>query len=199
MKRLHIWAFYSVAGAIAGYIILHPYSMLVYFLTGANQLPNSLPGWNEFSTHTFMPFRPVMLPMAIAFASLGGVIGFLVALLVERKKKLDAAMRESEKNRAALDAVKSLMVTLSHYLLNANMIIGGKVRHCRKGISDGDLLAALAVIEEQGRKIDAVIGALGKIVEIKKADYTTDGQISMLDISREVEKILMEADKRKNA
>jgi len=67
------------------------------------------------------------------------------------------------------------------------MIIGGKVRHCRKAISDQDILAALGVIEEQGRKIDAVVNALRESTEIRIARYTTDDKVQMIDISKEIE------------
>jgi hypothetical protein len=90
--------------------------------------------------------------------------------------------------------MKKLMVTLSHYLLNANMIIGGKVRHIRRRVSDQDVVASLAVIEAQGRKIDSVIDALKKVTEIKTTDYTADGTIAMIDISKELEKQLSLSD-----
>ena len=82
------------------------------------------------------------------------------------------------------------MVTLSHYLLNANMIIGGKVRHCRKMTVDQDKLASLNVIEEQGKKIDAVLKALRNSVEINTSGYTSDGLVAMINISRELEEKL---------
>jgi hypothetical protein len=84
------------------------------------------------------------------------------------------------------------MVTLSYYLLNANMIIGGKVRHGRKGTSNQDVLAALEVIEKQGRKIDTVIKSLREVTEIKTISYTTSEQVRMIDISREIDDRLKE-------
>ena len=44
-----------------------------------------------------------------------------------------------------------------------------------------------AMIEEQGRKIDKAVRALGKITEIKTADYASDGQIQMIDIAQELD------------
>jgi hypothetical protein len=66
------------------------------------------------------------------------------------------------------------------------MIIGGTVRHCIRLEPKQDILASLAVIEEQGRKIDAVIRVLGKITEMKTADYASDGQIMMIEIAQEL-------------
>ena len=78
-------------------------------------------------------------------------------------------------------------MTLSHHLLNANMIIGGKVRHSRKVVINEDILTDLTVIEEQGRKIYAVIKSLREAIEIKTADYTTSGEVKMIDIEKEIE------------
>ena len=72
------------------------------------------------------------------------------------------------------------------------MIIGGKVRHCRKGTSSKDILAALEAIEEQGRKIDAVIKSLREVTEIKTTSYTTSEQVRMIDISKEIDDRLKE-------
>jgi len=55
-------------------------------------------------------------------------------------------------------------------------------------VSDQDVISSLAVIEEQGRKIDSVINALKRVTDIKTADYTADGNIEMIDITKELEK-----------
>lgn len=193
MHRYVLQFLCALAGFVVGYFLLHPYAMLVYFLTTTEQAMS----WNAWSDHASEAFRSIMLPMAVSFAAFGGIIGFMIALLVERKRRLDAAAAESERNRVALEAVKNLMVTLSHYLLNANMIIGGKVRHCRKATTDEDILTALAVVEEQGQRIDAVIGALRNIVEMKTTNYTTDGRVAMFDIAGEIDRMLQEWHERK--
>ncbi len=79
------------------------------------------------------------------------------------------------------------MVTLSHYLLNANMVIGGKARRCQKKGGTSDILPDLKVIEEQARKIDAVIKALREITEVKTDIYSTGGAAKMIDITQQIE------------
>ena len=192
MKSLHWDLVVSViAGMGLGFLILHPYSMLVqrYISPGP---PESM--WRDLGEKAFDSFGPVMLSMGLAFALFGGVIGLLVAVLSDRRKKLLISRHEKEKQQIALRTIHDLMVTLSHHLLNANMIIGGKVRHCRKSAVDQDLLECLNVIEEQGRKIDAVLKSLRNLVEIHTVGYTTDRLVTMLDISKDLEEQLGRSD-----
>ncbi len=139
-----------------------------------------------------------MLLMGLAFGLLGGLIGFLFSVVTERGKRLLVSEHEREKREIALRTVHNLMVTLSHHLLNANMIIGGKVRHCRKTATGQDLLESLCVIEEQGRKIDAVLNSLRTLVEIHTSGYTSDGLVSMIDISRELDERLGKAERHRS-
>ena len=199
MNRLFLQLFCTVLGFVIGYTVLHPYAMLVYFLTTEGQVSSFFQDWSAWSLHASAAFGAVMLPMAVAFAVFGAIIGFMLALLIDRTRRLCAAELESEKSKSALQAIKNLMVTLSHYLLNANMIIGGKVRHCRKGTTNQDILAALDSVEEQGHKIDAVIGTLRHIVEMKTVEYTSDGRITMLDIAGEVDRELQKWKTEKEA
>lgn len=48
------------------------------------------------------------------------------------------------------------------------------------------------VVKEQRKKIDAVPRTLRDAVEIKKADYSTSGLVSMIGISRDIEERLEE-------
>jgi len=188
MQRHHNTAIlFTAAGTLCGYLIFHPYAMAVYLATHVHESGELHFHWRELASGTLAVFGPTMFTMSLPFAVFGAVIGLLLGIVVERTKKLEAEKYEHEKQKVALDTLKQLMVTMSHYLLNANMIIGGKVRHCRKATSDGDILAALDVVEENGRKIDAVISALRKVTEIKTAYYTTDGRVEMLDIAQEIE------------
>lgn len=170
-------------GAAIGYLVFHPYTMLVYFLTGFSPSGMHL-------KDIFFSFDRTMLPMGIAFAALGGFIGLLIAVIIEKQKQLYAMTLENEKKKAALETLKELMITLSHYLLNANMVIGGMVRRCKQMKSTEDILCSLEVIAEQARKIDAVMSTLKKITEIKTSKYAEEGQVLMIDISKEIEKLL---------
>jgi signal transduction histidine kinase len=180
-----------IAGIFLGYLIIHPFSMMMSAMMHLPQEGNLHLGWhNWLGAQTLKTFTPVMLPMAVAFSVLGGVIGLLAGALIAKRESLHQAELVKAKKKIALETMRNLLVTLSHYLLNANMIIGGKVRHCKKLVLDGDLLASLDVIEEEGRKIDSVIKALRELNEIKTVDYTSDGQILIIDITRELDEQL---------
>lgn len=180
-----------ILGLFLGYLIIHPFSMIMSALMHLHQEGNFHLHWQDLlSTHALKTFTPVMLPMAVSFAVLGGVIGLLVGTLISKRESLHQAELARAKKRIALETMKNLLVTLSHYLLNANMIIGGKVRHCKKLVSDQDVSVSLDIIEEQGRKIESVVKALRDLTEVKTTDYTSDGQILMIDITRELEEQL---------
>ena len=186
--RLHIIS--SIIGAMVGYFVFHPYTMLMSYVIHLHEGGDIHWNWENLSDTFITNFQPSMFPMAAAFALLGSIIGLMTGIVINRKKMLFAIALENEKNQIALETLKRLMVTLSHYLLNANVIIGGEVRHYRKIVSDKDALSSLEVIKEQARKIDSVISALRKITEIKTADYTPNGHDLMIDITREIDEQL---------
>ncbi len=187
LRRHYLPIVSTLGGLLIGYVFLHPYTMLVYALMHPRQPTGTGYNWTELGINAVTAMHPLMLPMAFAFAFFGGMIGLLVGILLERRSRLMEVRLEREKEKAALHTLEQVMVTLAHHLLNANMIIGGKVRHCRKVSSDPDILASLEVIEEQGRKIDTVIATLRKTTEIKVALYTSDGSVKMLDIAHDLE------------
>ena len=175
--------FFFGIGALVGYVVFHPYTMIVYSLTGFSHDGMRL-------KDLFFSFNMTMLLMGGAFAILGGFIGLLIAVIIEKQKQIYTVTFENEKKKAALETLQQLMVTLSHYLLNANMVIGGMVRHCKRTMSNEDILYSLEVIAEQAKKIDAVMSALKKITEIKTVKYTAEGHALMIDISKEIEELL---------
>lgn len=188
-KRHRMKILFVFAGAVAGYLVLHPYVMLVDSLMQARQEAGSSVRLDGPEPRVHPAFHPSMLPMAIPFVFFGSLIGIMTGAAIDRSRRLHALELEREKSETALETVKSLVETLSHHLLNANMIIGGKLRHCRRSTTDSDLLASLDIIEEQGRKIDAVIGALRKASEIRLVK-DLGGRITVLDISEEIEALL---------
>jgi len=191
LKKHRLEGACTIAGIFLGYLVIHPFSGIVYTLMHQHQSKDFHLHWqNLISTGALEAFKPVMLPMAVAFATLGGVIGLLAGIIAARREKLRQVELAREEKKIALATMKKLMVTLSNYLLNANIIIGGKVRYIRRRVLDQDVITALSVIEGQGRKIDSVIDALKKVTEIKTTDYTADGTIAMIDISKELEEQL---------
>ena len=188
--RLHIFSL--ITGALIGYIVFHPYTMLVYSLMHVHNSEEIHLHWKGVFNIAQTIFEPSMLPMAITFTCFGGVLGLLIGIIVDKKRKLYDIKHENEKKEVALKTLNRLMVTLSHYLLNISMIIGGEVRLTRKACSEKEAYSSLGVIEEQARKIDAVIGALKKVTKIKTTDYTSEGHALMLDIAEDMEKFLKE-------
>jgi len=172
--------------------------MLIYSLMHVRNGEEIHLHWNGVFSIARTIFEPSMLPMAITFTCFGGVLGLLIGIVVDKKKKLYDIEHENEKKEVALKTLERLMVTLSHYLLNTSMIIGGEVRLSRKARSEEELLSSLEVIEKQAKKIDAVIGALKKVTEIKTTDYTTKGRNLMLDITEEMEELLKSQKKNDN-
>jgi hypothetical protein len=45
----------------------------------------------------------------------------------------------------------------------------------------------LRSVEEQGRKIDAVVRSLRETTEIRVVGYTSDNKVQMIDIAQEIE------------
>jgi len=187
---------FAVAGAAIGYVAVHPYTMFVYSLMHPHQSEALLSRWrwSALLDTAMSTFQPAMLPMALSFIITGGFVGLLAGVAAERKRKLDAIALESEKRRVAMETLHALMVTLSHYLLNANTIIGGMVRHCKRIESSKETLDSLAVIQSQAKKIDTVIGALQKVTELETTRYTAEGETLMIDVAKEIEEELRMAE-----
>lgn len=190
LKRYRLRIIFFLLGTLGGYLILHPYSMLVYAMIHRHTVSAFRLHWGDLSMRSIAAFEPLMLPMGIAFSAFGGIIGLLVGVIVEKAKNSYVIQFEHEKQKIALETLHQLMVTLAHYLLNANMIIGGKVRHCQKATSLEEVQESLAAIEEQGRKIDAVIRSLRRVSEVKSVGYTSEGGVKMIDITKEMEEEL---------
>lgn len=77
-------------GAVVGYLILHPYAMLVYMLYEREDVI-----LQDLAQAVVFSFNFKMLPMGIPFALLGGVAGMCLGLWLNAKKKLaEAELRE---------------------------------------------------------------------------------------------------------
>jgi len=109
------------------------------------------------------------------------------------KQRLLLAELENERKTVVLETLHRLMVTLSHYLLNANVIIGGMVRRSERPGGEEERLASLKVIKEQTMKTEAVIEALKRVAEIKTADYDSERRVLMIDVEKEIEESLAKA------
>ena len=190
MRKYRSQIIFTLIGIVAGYLMFHPYTMLVGFLMNNHPGKTGSLYMNERSIFTLIraAFEPAMLPMAVSFSLFGGITGLLIGIIADRRNRLYAAELENEKKKAALETLNRLMVTLSHYLLNANTVIGGMVRRSRR--DEAAVQASLDIIEEEAKKIDAVIRSLKEITEIRTADYTTSGKDLMIDIVKNIEEHL---------
>jgi sigma-B regulation protein RsbU (phosphoserine phosphatase) len=126
------------------------------------------------------------------FLSYDGIIADITERKEMERHRLRVEQLESEKKTIALETLRQLMVTLSHYLLNASTIIGGMVRRCERVKSEAERLPALKTIEEQAKKMEAVIAALKRMTEIKTVDYTQKGRTLMIDVKKEIEETMAE-------
>jgi hypothetical protein len=71
-------ALLSLAGAAAGYLFLHPYTMMVYGLYGHSGAPDGHRSFQRLLTTIVLSFHPDMLLMGIPFVLLGAVSGMLL-------------------------------------------------------------------------------------------------------------------------
>lgn len=186
-KRYRRHLAYSIIGAFIGYTIFHVYTMGIDFFIVHKM---DIYSWENIIHVFFVTFTPEMFSMSVAFAFFGGLNGLFIAIIVERKKKLYTLEHENEKKKVALETLQRLMITLSHYLLNANTIIAGMARRCLKCNSAEDMKDSIDIIEEEAKKIEAIIMTLKKITDIRIADYTSHGKGLMIDITQEIEEQL---------
>jgi PAS domain S-box-containing protein len=110
------------------------------------------------------------------------------------KQQLRLVELENERKTIALSTLRQLVVTLSHYLLNANTIIGGMARRSIRASSEAERQASLDTIMEQTGKTEGVIAALKRVAEIRTTEYTRESHTLMIDLAREIEKELAEAE-----
>lgn len=111
------------------------------------------------------------------------------------KQTLRLVELENERKTIALSTLRQLMATLSHYLLNANTIIGGMARRCVRATSDEERHSSMEAIMEQTGKTEGVIAALRKMAEIRTTRYTPESHTLMIDLTREIEKTLAKTEK----
>ncbi|HEY3277114.1 MAG TPA: PAS domain S-box protein [Syntrophorhabdaceae bacterium] len=119
-----------------------------------------------------------------------GICRDITARVEVEKQRLRVAELENERKTISLETLRQLMVTLSHYLLNANTIIGGMVRRSERLDSPEARRASLQAIKEQTMKTEAVIGALRRVAEIKTTDYDSESHTLMIDVKNEIEQSL---------
>jgi len=114
------------------------------------------------------------------------------------KQTLRLVELENERKTVALSTLRQLMVTLSHYLLNANTIIGGMARRSERATSQAERQASLEAITEQAIRTEGVITALKRVADIKTAEYTPESHTLMIDLTREIERTLAKTEEERS-
>ncbi len=125
-------------------------------------------------------------------AAIAGICRDVSERVELEKQRMILVKLENERKTIALTTLNQIMVTLSHYLLNANTIIGGMARRSVRTRSKAERLASLEVIKEQANKTETIIAALKRVAQIRTADYTPESHILMIDLKNEIEKTLAE-------
>lgn len=178
---------YFFVGALTGFFVFHPYVMAVYWFTQRHG--SAMPFSQDFLS-VFSSADPAMALMSVAFVVFGSFVGFFAGLTLDKQRKLYVSELENVRKKVALETLHALMVTLSHYLLNANMVIGGMAKRCPKYETREEMLSALSLIEASSAKIEAVVMALRRLTEVKTTRYTSEGQSMLVDISREINDLI---------
>jgi signal transduction histidine kinase len=182
-KRQLAW--FTLAGMGLGYLLVHPFAMLAYILGPQHTyVPMDFSFWGR---QVRISFSSEMLAMGLAFAFMGGLSGFCLGAWHLQKERLAAEEMESQRRLAALNTLKELMVTLAHYIRNANVVIGGFSARLSKRLDDAELQGHLQLIQRASREIEAVIASFQNLTEITTATYTTQGQARMIDLKKELE------------
>jgi signal transduction histidine kinase len=189
-KSKIIW--FTLAGMFLGYLLIHPFAMLANTLgPRLPHFPMEFPFWGH---HLRISFGPEMLAMGMAFAFMGGVVGFCLGIWYLQKERLTAERLESQRRQVALETLQELMVTLAHHIRNANVVIGGFSSRLIKENPDPESQRHLEMIQQASRDIDAVIASLESLTEIKQAQYVGAWETKMIDLKKELEARLKAAE-----
>ena len=178
-----VW--FTLGGMILGYFLVHPFAMLVYVLDP--QHPHASLDLALWGRQVRMSFSPEMLAMGLAFILMGGLTGFILGAWRRQRELWMAAELESQRRQAALETLKDLMVTLAHYIRNANLVIGGFSARLQKGLPDPQWRQPLEMIHQASHEIDAVIKSLEDLAEVNAVPYVNGSQARMIDLKKELE------------
>jgi len=178
-----IW--FTLAGMLAGYLLVHPFAMLAYIM--GPQHPHVPWDFSLWGYQLSVSFSAGMLSMGLAFACMGGVAGFFLGAWHLQKDRLAQARLESARRLAALETLRELMVTLAHHIRNANVVIGGFSARVEKRLEDPELSRQLQLVRQASQDIEAVIASLESLTEIDRASYVSSWETKMIDLKKELE------------
>lgn len=182
-----------LAVGFAGYILLHPYTMLVYGLYGHHGAVSGGIILRRLLADVSAAFRLDMAPMGLPFALLGALAGSLLGFWLEARSR----RFEMEKRLLAVDTLRQLMVTLAHHLLNAVQGIGGFAALALRKEKDEDKRRPLEIIKQESIKIEAVVKALQSLESVITERYTKSSETLMIDIRKELQERIEALNKEK--
>ncbi len=182
-----IWG--TLAGAIIGILLVHPVVMLAY---GVEHPPGPV-NLTYFLHLLRQAFGPGVVHVGLFFGLLGGAVGFGAGIFFLQKKRLLAETMECQRSLASLETLKELMITLAHYIRNANMVIGGFSDRLLKQCPCLEIQEEFNLIHEASQEIDAVIASLQNLTEISTEEYTASSHELMIDLKKELEARLAKA------
>lgn len=122
-----------------------------------------------------------------AFAFMGGLGGFFFGIWYYQKEKLAAKNLESQRHQVALQTLQELMVTLAHYIRNANQVIGGFSSRMMKHLHDPEVQQQLKMIRQASQEIEAVIASLESLSGVDHTKYIGAWKTRMIDLKQELE------------
>ena len=183
----------SLAGGFAGYILLHPYTMLVYGYYGHHGTGPEGMDLRRLLEDVPAAFRLDMMPMGLPFAFLGALAGLLLGFWLEARSR----RFEMEKRLLAVDTLRQLMVTLAHHLLHAVQVIGGFAALALRKEQDEDKRRQFEFIKQESIRIEAVVKALQSLESVSTDRYTKTSETLMIDIRKELQEKMEALNKEK--
>ncbi len=183
MRKIKI-IWFTLAGMLAGYVLVHPFAMLASLL--APRLPRAPADFPLWGHHLSISFAPEMLVMGGAFACMGGLAGFFFGIWYYQKERLTAEQLQSSRRRVALETLQELLVTLAHHIRNANLVIGGFSSRMIKRLPDPEAQRQLPLIQQASRQIEAVIASLESLSQIDHIRYINEKETRMIDLKQEL-------------
>lgn len=180
----------TLAGILAGIIIVHPYVMLVNRLTGPGPLISQPQNFGDVGFLAII--APNMLPMTIAFAFFGGICGLLLGLLIERNRRVLHYRYQAELHTNLTAALHQLLDVVSHYILNGSMVISSHSRRLEKKTAREDL-PRLAAIIKQAEQNEAVLKLLKESDFLQQIDPTDATYEKLIELNRKIEAQLKNA------
>ena len=179
-----VWVWFTLAGMVVGYLLVHPFAMLAYSL--GPRLPHLPMDFSFWGHHLRTSFGPEMMIMGVAFAFMGGAAGLCLGLWYVQKERWVAENLESQRRLAAMETLRELMVTLAHHIRNANVVIGGFSARILKNTEDPEMQRQIKLIRQASLEIEAIIASLESLSQIDRTQYIGAWETKMIDLSQEL-------------